>query len=83
MKQALPPVIITVVFLAVLLSSAVAVNPHVVLETSSGPIVLELFPDDSPLTVANFLDPKWEDKYLDFKRKPIEVDRLGSQEMYE
>jgi len=56
MKKALPTVFITVVFLAMLWSSAVAVNPHVVLETSSGPMVLELFPDDSPLTVANFLD---------------------------
>lgn len=34
---------------------ATQANPHVRLETSRGDIVLELFPDRSPLSVANFL----------------------------
>ena len=32
-----------------------AANPRVVLETSKGPIVIELFADQAPKTVANFL----------------------------
>jgi peptidyl-prolyl cis-trans isomerase B (cyclophilin B) len=31
-------------------------NPHVLLETSAGDILLELDPDKAPLTVKNFLD---------------------------
>ncbi len=34
-------------------------NPVVVLDTSAGPITLELYPDKAPITVANFL------KYVD------------------
>lgn len=34
-------------------------NPVVVLDTSSGPITVELYPDKAPITVANFL------KYVD------------------
>jgi cyclophilin family peptidyl-prolyl cis-trans isomerase len=34
---------------------AVAANPRVALETSKGRIVIELFPDKAPKTVANFL----------------------------
>lgn len=30
-------------------------NPHVLLETSEGDILLELFPDKAPVTVENFL----------------------------
>lgn len=30
-------------------------NPTVLLETSSGDILIELFPDKAPQTVANFL----------------------------
>src|SRR4029453_17090839 len=32
-----------------------AANPQVTLETSKGTIVLELYPDKAPKTVANFL----------------------------
>jgi peptidyl-prolyl cis-trans isomerase A (cyclophilin A)/peptidyl-prolyl cis-trans isomerase B (cyclophilin B) len=44
-------------FAALLLASfaAGAANPQVELKTSLGTIVLELFPDKAPLTVANFL----------------------------
>ena len=31
-------------------------NPEVVLETNFGDIVIELFPDDAPITVDNFLN---------------------------
>ena len=42
--------------LATLLSTvALAANPQVKLETSKGEIVLELYPDKAPATVANFL----------------------------
>ena len=34
---------------------AAAGNPRVVLETSKGPIVIELFAEEAPATVANFL----------------------------
>ena len=30
-------------------------NPHVTIATLKGPIVVELFPEDAPLTVANFI----------------------------
>ena len=36
-------------------SSALAQNPQVELKTSQGSIVLELYPDKAPKTVANFL----------------------------
>jgi len=35
--------------------AAPAANPHVTLDTSMGKIVLELYPDKAPKTVANFL----------------------------
>jgi cyclophilin family peptidyl-prolyl cis-trans isomerase len=35
--------------------TAAAANPRVVLETSKGPIVIELFAEQAPKTVANFL----------------------------
>ena len=42
--------------LATLLSTvALAANPQVKLETSKGEVVLELYPDKAPTTVANFL----------------------------
>lgn len=42
--------------LATLLSTvALAANPQVKLQTSKGEIVLELYPDKAPATVANFL----------------------------
>ena len=37
-------------------SSALAANPIVVLDTSMGPIKIELFEDKAPVTVKNFLD---------------------------
>jgi peptidyl-prolyl cis-trans isomerase A (cyclophilin A)/peptidyl-prolyl cis-trans isomerase B (cyclophilin B) len=47
----------TVAFAAALLASfaAGAANPQVELKTGMGTIVLELYPDQAPLTVANFL----------------------------
>ncbi|MHC4962952.1 MAG: peptidylprolyl isomerase, partial [Planctomycetota bacterium] len=33
-----------------------APNPHVVLETNFGNITIELYPDDAPITVDNFLN---------------------------
>jgi cyclophilin family peptidyl-prolyl cis-trans isomerase len=37
-------------------NASAADNPHVTLKTSMGSIVLELYPDKAPLSVANFLD---------------------------
>ncbi len=37
-------------------SEAAADNPRVVLETSMGTMVLELYPDKAPISVKNFLD---------------------------
>jgi cyclophilin family peptidyl-prolyl cis-trans isomerase len=47
-------------FLLALLASlvplaAVAANPQIELKTSQGPILIELFPEAAPATVANFL----------------------------
>ncbi len=36
--------------------AAGAANPRVVLDTSMGEVVVELFPEDAPVTVANFLE---------------------------
>lgn len=46
-----------VVVMAMFVGAAYAAsdNPQVVLETSKGTIVLELYPDEAPKTVANFL----------------------------
>jgi peptidyl-prolyl cis-trans isomerase B (cyclophilin B) len=53
-------VVSTLIVLIVLIfaGSAIAedINPKVVLETSKGKIVLELFPDNAPETVKNFLN---------------------------
>jgi cyclophilin family peptidyl-prolyl cis-trans isomerase len=47
---------IALVILALLVPSAVlAANPHVDLKTSSGTILIELYPDKAPKTVENFL----------------------------
>ncbi|MBN1435867.1 MAG: peptidylprolyl isomerase [Sedimentisphaerales bacterium] len=46
-------------------ASAQSLNPHVALQTSMGNIVIELYPDDSPVTVANFLDYVDSDFYID------------------
>jgi peptidyl-prolyl cis-trans isomerase A (cyclophilin A) len=45
--------------LALLSTSAIAANPQVIVETSRGNIVIELYPEKAPKTVANFL------KYVD------------------
>ena len=37
-------------------SEAAADNPRVVMETSMGTMVIELYPDKAPITVKNFLD---------------------------
>ena len=47
--------IIAIVLLAIALSAAADVNPKVILETSEGNIVLELYADKAPETVKNFL----------------------------
>jgi cyclophilin family peptidyl-prolyl cis-trans isomerase len=56
MKTSLVSIIIF--SLLIIAGSAIAedINPKVVLETSKGKIVLELFPDNAPETVKNFLD---------------------------
>ena len=40
-----------------------AENPTVIMETSKGQIIIELFPDDAPKTVANFLAYVQKDGY--------------------
>lgn len=52
-------IIFSLMVFAVMLAGVAAVaaeNPKVVLETSTGMIVLELYPDKAPETVKNFLD---------------------------
>lgn len=43
------------VLVTLLSTVALAANPQVMLDTSKGEIVLELYPDKAPATVANFL----------------------------
>lgn len=47
--------IVAFVLLAVAFSAVAGDNPKVVLETSKGKIVLELYADQAPVTVKNFL----------------------------
>ncbi len=47
--------IVVLVVLAVAYSAAAGDNPKVILETSKGKLVLELYADKAPLTVKNFL----------------------------
>jgi cyclophilin family peptidyl-prolyl cis-trans isomerase len=57
MKQILWVVLILAVMTGMSMGQENAVsNPQVVMETSKGEIVLELYPDKAPLTVKNFLD---------------------------
>jgi cyclophilin family peptidyl-prolyl cis-trans isomerase len=49
-------VLVSSLLLAALPLAARAQNPQVTLETSHGVIVLELYPDKAPATVANFLE---------------------------
>ncbi len=57
MKQILWVVLILAVMTGMSMGQENAVsNPQVVMETSNGEIVLELYPDKAPLTVKNFLD---------------------------
>ena len=53
-----------IVILLVLVVPALAANPVVLLETSAGPIKIELFEKESPITVKNFLKYV-EDKHYD------------------
>jgi cyclophilin family peptidyl-prolyl cis-trans isomerase len=46
------------------LTSLQAANPRVLIKTSKGDIVLELFPDKAPITVKNFLSYV-DDKFYD------------------
>jgi peptidyl-prolyl cis-trans isomerase B (cyclophilin B) len=56
MKQILTVFIIIVVFSGMTMAQEKSTpNPQVVMETSQGEIVLELYPDKAPLTVKNFL----------------------------
>ncbi len=50
--------ILVILSILIFAGSAIAedINPKVVLETSKGKIVLELFPDNAPETVKNFLN---------------------------
>ncbi len=57
MKQILLAVLILAIIAGTSMGQESAVsNPQVVMETSKGDIVLELYPDKAPLTVKNFLD---------------------------
>ena len=57
MKQILLAVLILAIIAGTSMGQESAVsNPQVVMETSKGEIVLELYPDKAPLTVKNFLD---------------------------
>ncbi len=57
MKQILSAVLILAVMAGTCLGQENGVSsPQVVMETSKGEIVLELYPDKAPLTVKNFLD---------------------------
>ena len=57
MKQGLFAVLILVVLAGTSVGQEKAVpNPQVIMETSKGEIVLELYPDKAPLTVKNFLE---------------------------
>ena len=57
MKQILLAVLILAIIAGTSMGQESAVsNPQVVMETSNGEIVLELYPDKAPLTVKNFLD---------------------------
>ena len=47
--------IVGLIVLAVAFSAAAGDNPKVILETSKGKIMLELYADKAPLTVKNFL----------------------------
>ena len=47
--------IVGVAFFAVDFANAEDINPKIVLDTSKGKIVLELYPDNAPETVKNFL----------------------------
>lgn len=47
---------LTIIIVGLLISTgALAINPHVKMRTNLGEIVLELYPDKAPKTVANFL----------------------------
>ena len=47
---------LAIVFALGFASASLAANPQVELDTTAGPIRIELYPDAAPKTVANFLD---------------------------
>lgn len=53
MKKLITACIIALLF--ALNSSAFAANPRVLMETTKGPVIIELYPDKAPKTVENFL----------------------------
>ncbi|PKG38674.1 peptidylprolyl isomerase [Psychromonas sp. Urea-02u-13] len=55
--------LLSLFILAMSHSALAAENPAVVMETSKGQIIIELFPDEAPKTVANFLAYVQKDGY--------------------
>ncbi len=55
--------LIVLITLLVISSSAFSANPQVVIKTNLGDITIELYPDNAPKTVANFLQYVEEDFY--------------------
>jgi cyclophilin family peptidyl-prolyl cis-trans isomerase len=56
MKIKIVPILMVFVFVFVGVQAVAAENPKVVLDTSKGKIVLELYPEKAPETVKNFLN---------------------------
>jgi cyclophilin family peptidyl-prolyl cis-trans isomerase len=55
--------LLSAVFLLALTSIAWAGNPEVKMDTSAGPVIIELYPDKAPVTVKNFLRYVADGKY--------------------
>jgi cyclophilin family peptidyl-prolyl cis-trans isomerase len=55
--------LLSAIFLLALTSIAWAGNPEVKMDTSAGPVIIELYPDKAPETVKNFLRYVADGKY--------------------
>ena len=55
MKPGLLAIAAIAIFIIGCTSKSDAMNPHVILETTKGTIEIELYPQQAPVTVANFL----------------------------
>ena len=55
--------LLSATFLLALTSIAWAGNPEVKMDTSAGPVIIELYPDKAPVTVKNFLRYVADGKY--------------------